>query len=124
MTVVQYAVRDLMRLLQDAATTETTVSYSQAWELFDHGVPQGDRWDTIAEAADRLSDPCVANYGALMATRDTALPGAAIFRFLQESRPEVYGAVAGELAVDELSPAQKKALAESERRRVYDHARS
>jgi hypothetical protein len=124
MPIIQNAVRDAMRLLQKAAAAKKTVSYSEFGNLFDHVDAQGDRWDTLDEAAQRICDPHIANYGALMATKDTGLPGAAIFKFFRDVRRDEYAELTGGVPVEDLTKAQREKLVAAERNRVYANAAS
>jgi hypothetical protein len=121
MAAVNNFVSDMKRLLRQAIRDKTVVTYSDAWDEFDHVVTLADRLDTIDEASIHICEYEDAICSAVMSKSGNDLPVDRLFDLMREHRLEEYSRIAGDTDVTELTPAQKRELTDSERARVYKH---
>lgn len=122
MAVKQYALNSIIELLKAAAKRRSVVTYAELWRVFDRVDSEGDQWDTLAEAVDRICNPVDAIYGALMSAKGNGLPGNGFYKLFQQERIFEYEGLVGDVDVQDLSEAQKKLLTDTERLNVYRHA--
>ncbi|MDR5740000.1 hypothetical protein [Caballeronia sp. LZ016] len=113
-------VEEIAALLQLAAKQKTLVSYQRLHALFVKGQSLTERYRTLQDAAQLLSDCKSLDYGCLMALHN-GLPGDDFFTRFRMNRPTEFQAVMG-FASPGRSTTKKRQIAERERARVYRHA--
>jgi hypothetical protein len=123
MAIKDYALRDVMKLLKEAAKRKSVVTYGELWRIFDRVDSEGDQWDTLEEAVRRISDPNAAIYGALMSAKGTGLPGNGFYRTFRDERLLEYERMCCDKEIEELTDDEKRALTDFERGKVYEHAK-
>lgn len=116
----------LLELLSAAARDHRLIDYPAVMDLFEKKTTRlevADLWFTFEGACAELCSPEEALYGALLAKKDTGLPGKGFFSTFAATRPEAFRAIAGKTPTSKLSIEQKIRIVEIERGRVYDHAK-
>lgn len=111
----------IARALRRAAEQETLLPYQRFHAIFEVHDLRAVRYDALERAVASLGEPSAVDYGALL-TLCNGLPGPEFFQRFRRHRYDDYVAVMGP-AIHWESIKRKRALAEAERRRVYDDAK-
>jgi len=109
-------------ILLDAAKARRTATYTAIYRAFGKEVPNKDVFDTVEAAARALSYSTFAIYSAVLAKKDTGLPGSGFFDIYRNVRLAEYKDIAGNTILQHLTQEQQQKMVDLERPRVYAHA--
>jgi hypothetical protein len=122
--MIEAAIPKVAQLLRSAAKTKSTLSYPSLFNCFAKETPKPDIYDTLEVAANTIVEMRVTNYTALLALKNTGLPGDGFFDAFLNFRPDDIRRIAGPEIVTslDLTAEQKRTIVSEERDRVYKHA--
>ncbi|MCA3187900.1 MULTISPECIES: hypothetical protein [unclassified Cupriavidus] len=107
--------------LQRAARKRALIPYQKFHALFPKDIRLPERYVALAEAVRLIDDARCIDYGVLLA-RDNGMPADEFFERFRHTRPDEYAAAIG-VNMYRVSIKRQRALVESERARVFEHAR-
>lgn len=111
-------------MLLDAAKRDSVIPMKKFHNIFDSTTPVNDRYETLEAASEKIEDPTIAIYSALLSKKDTGLPGDGFFDIFLNCRRSEAISLVGNKYLHQLTDADKQKIAEHERPIVYTNAKN
>jgi len=120
--IIVEKISEIASLLLRAAKEENVATMWEFHNLFEDNIPMNDKYDTLEAASRALEYPKIAIYSAVLAKKDTGLPGGGFFDVFLNSKREKAIELIGEKSLHQLTLEDKKLITEYERKVVYKNA--
>lgn len=119
-------IKPITQVLRSAAINNGTIGYAKIYSMFPKDTHQNAIWNTFEAACEILAHNNDAIYGALLSKKNSGLPELGFFDIYRNTRRLEYLSIVdvNSNSIHDLSEDEQRLIVETERARVYDHARS
>jgi len=120
--IIVEKISNVAQLLVGAAKARKGVGFRALHALFDSDASNNDVYDTLEAASRALCSSPLAIYSAVMAKSADGCPGSGFYDIFNNLRRDEFKAITGHNDLHQLTETDRKAIANIERDRVYQHA--